>query len=52
VAAVTGVAVTGAVLAGPGSSPTLAFGVVFAVLTVVALAGVIAAARLPGGGRR
>jgi EmrB/QacA subfamily drug resistance transporter len=52
VAAVTGVAVTGAVLAGLGSSPTLAFGVVFAVLTVVALAGVIAAARLPGGGRR
>ncbi|MFF5233234.1 MFS transporter [Dactylosporangium sp. NPDC000521] len=47
VAAVTGVAVTGAVLSGLGSSPTLAFSVVFAVLAVVAIVGVIAAARLP-----
>ncbi|MEV4135174.1 MFS transporter [Dactylosporangium sp. NPDC049742] len=47
VAAVTGVAVTGAVLAGLASSPTLAFSVVFAVLAVVAIVGVIAATRLP-----
>ncbi|WP_238014613.1 MFS transporter [Dactylosporangium sp. AC04546] len=47
VAAVTGVAVTGAVLTGLGSSPTLAFSVVFAVLAVVAIAGVVAATRLP-----
>ena len=47
VAAVTGVAVTGAVLSGLGSSPALAFSVVFAVLAVVAIVGVIAAARLP-----
>ncbi len=47
VAAVTGVAATGAVLAGLGSSPTVAYGAVFAVLAVVALVGVAAATRLP-----
>ncbi|GAA2576573.1 DHA2 family efflux MFS transporter permease subunit [Dactylosporangium fulvum] len=47
VTAVTGVATTGAVLAGLGSSPTLAFGVVFAVMAFVAVVGVVAATRLP-----
>lgn len=47
VGAVAGVAVTGAVLAGLGSSPTLAFGVVFAFISLVAVAGTVATARLP-----
>ncbi|WP_327002339.1 MFS transporter [Dactylosporangium sp. NBC_01737] len=47
VAAVTGVAATGAILAGLRASPTLAFSVVFALMTVIASAGVLAAIRLP-----
>ncbi|WP_051173581.1 MFS transporter [Amycolatopsis orientalis] len=47
VGAVAGVAVTGAILAGLESSPTLAFGVVYAFIGVVAAAGAVAAGRLP-----
>ncbi|MGI5243383.1 MFS transporter [Dactylosporangium sp. CA-139066] len=48
VAAVTGVAVTGAILADWRASPTVSFSVVFALMTLIALAGVAAAIRLPG----
>ncbi|WP_414941314.1 MFS transporter [Amycolatopsis sp. cmx-11-51] len=51
VGAVAGVAVTGAVLAGFGFSPTLAFGVVFGFIGLVAVGGVVAAFRLPGSSR-
>ncbi|WP_409497278.1 MFS transporter [Amycolatopsis sp. cmx-11-12] len=47
VGAVAGVAVTGAVLAGFGFSPTLAFGVVFGFIGLVAVGGFVAALRLP-----
>ena len=47
VAAVTGVAVTGAILAGWQASPTVSFSVVFALMTLIALVGVAAAVRLP-----
>ncbi|GAA0711915.1 MFS transporter [Dactylosporangium roseum] len=46
-AAVAGVAVIGAILAGLGQRPTLAFGVVFTFLTVIAIIGVMAASGLP-----
>ncbi len=51
VGAVAGVAVTGAVLAGLGAWPTVAFGVVFGFISLVAAGGVVAALRLPAGPR-
>ncbi|WP_181772469.1 MFS transporter [Amycolatopsis pittospori] len=47
VGAVAGVAGTGAVLAGLGSNPVLAFGIVFVLITLVAVGGIVAAIRLP-----
>ncbi|MBB5850333.1 MFS transporter [Amycolatopsis umgeniensis] len=51
VGAVAGVAVTGAVLAGLESRPTLAFGVVFGFIGLVAVGGLVAALRLPANPR-
>ncbi|MEV8607262.1 hypothetical protein AB0383_04760 [Amycolatopsis sp. NPDC051373] len=45
--AVAGVAATGAILAGLAARPTLAFGVVFGLITLTAAAGTVAAVRLP-----
>ncbi|MFI5916908.1 MFS transporter [Dactylosporangium sp. NPDC051541] len=47
VAAVTGVAVSGAILAGLRTAPIVAFSAVFALMTVIATAGIFAAIRLP-----
>ncbi|QYN18480.1 MFS transporter [Amycolatopsis sp. DSM 110486] len=47
VGAVAGVAATGAILAGLAARPTLAFGVVFGLITLTAAAGTVAALRLP-----
>ncbi|WP_432841363.1 MFS transporter [Dactylosporangium sp. CA-092794] len=46
-ATVAGVAIVGAILAGLGSTPAVAYGLVFALLTLIAVVGVAATARLP-----